>query len=299
MGTDKAEWCASAPHIADVHGRGGRFVAAALLALGLSGPAAADRIPHVGPRGEAGFAEYQQAEGHRAFVIAPGGAWAWRTDEASADTALEAALAACAGYTEQACVPYAIDDRIVFDAAGWPRLWRTALPPAPATGMRHGERLPDLAFADRTGHAVRLSALRGRITIVHFWGSWCPPCRREFPGLQQLQRRLDTELPGEVALVLLQVREPFADSLRWARENRFDDVPLRDSGATADSDRLTLADGRTLPDRAFSAVFPSSYLLDRNGTVILSHRGPVHDWLEYLPFLKELAGQRLAVTAGN
>jgi hypothetical protein len=90
-------------------------------------------------------------------------------------------------------------------------------------------------------------------------------------------------------MVLLQVREPFAASLDWARGNRFDDLPLHDSGAGATSDRLRLADGGSLPDRDLTPVFPGSYILDRNGTVALFHRGPVHDWMEYLPFLKELA----------
>ena len=50
-----------------------------------------------------------------------------------------------------------------------------------------------------------------------------------------------------------------------------------------------LADGQRIEDRNIARVFPSSYVLDRNGIVLFSNFGPVDDWLEYLPFFAHAA----------
>jgi len=42
---------------------------------------------------------------------------------------------------------------------------------------------PDFSFTDLNGHTSDLSAFRGKIVILHFWATWCPPCLVEFPKL--------------------------------------------------------------------------------------------------------------------
>jgi thiol-disulfide isomerase/thioredoxin len=43
---------------------------------------------------------------------------------------------------------------------------------------------PDFTATSLTGTPVRLAAYRGRIVVLNFWGSWCPPCRNEAPTLE-------------------------------------------------------------------------------------------------------------------
>lgn len=47
--------------------------------------------------------------------------------------------------------------------------------------------LPTVALASLDGQGVALSGFRGRPTVVNLWATWCPPCRREMPMLQQAQ----------------------------------------------------------------------------------------------------------------
>jgi thiol-disulfide isomerase/thioredoxin len=47
---------------------------------------------------------------------------------------------------------------------------------------------PKLTLKDTEGRYVRLSDYRGKVVLVNFWATWCPPCRTEIPDLIKLQR---------------------------------------------------------------------------------------------------------------
>jgi peroxiredoxin len=47
---------------------------------------------------------------------------------------------------------------------------------------------PDYNLPDIDGHTVSLAAQRGKVTLLNFWGTWCPPCQVEIPDLVRLDR---------------------------------------------------------------------------------------------------------------
>lgn len=258
----------------------------------LAAPALEDTaaLPHLDGQGQAGYRTFLQQENHRAFVIAPGGGWAWRAGMPSPAAAKQAALQDCAEQNA-VCVPYAVDQQRVFDAKIWSTLWRPYLTEAQASsareGLLRGLRFPDLRLKDADGQAVKLSNWRGEVLVLHFWGSWCPPCRRELPDLHKLQQRLKNS--RGIRLVTIQVREPVSSARGWLAE-RMLSLPLYDSGAVDEGEQsMRLADGRVIPDRSLAPVFPTTYVLDRHGIVVFAHMGPLHQWSQYLPFLKDVA----------
>lgn len=50
-----------------------------------------------------------------------------------------------------------------------------------------GRRAPDINLPTLSGGRFHLSKLRGNAVVVSFWGTWCPPCRKEFPELVRVQ----------------------------------------------------------------------------------------------------------------
>ena len=50
---------------------------------------------------------------------------------------------------------------------------------------------PAFALPDLAGDTVTLAGLRGKVTLVNFWASWCDPCREEFPHMAELYREFD------------------------------------------------------------------------------------------------------------
>lgn len=59
---------------------------------------------------------------------------------------------------------------------------------AKVVGGREGMTVPPLALATLEGKALDLGAQRGKVVIVDFWDTWCGPCLRALPHLQELSR---------------------------------------------------------------------------------------------------------------
>ncbi len=107
------------------------------------------------------------------------------------------------------------------------------------------------------GKRLKLSDLRGKVVIVDFWGTWCPPCRAEVPHFVALRK----ELAGKVEVVGMTWEQGQADEatrakvLRFARENGVE-YPL-----TLLSDRAEL---QKVPDLN---AFPTTLFVDKQGRV--------------------------------
>ena len=246
--------------------------------------------PQLDERGRAGYAEFQRAPPHRAFSIAPGGAWSWRGEMETPELAMQAALADCQGLARRTCLAYALDDKVIFNQQDWARAWRPYQTAAQAksavTGLKPGQRFPDLAWRDAGGERS-VSKLRGSVVLLHFWGSWCPPCQREMPDLQKLYARL--EAAPNLRFVFLPVREATSKSRAWLRERGIN-LPVADTGTPAEkAGAFKLGNGGRIADRDLARVFPTTYILDRNGIVLFAQNGPVADWLALEPLLKDAA----------
>src|SRR3990170_3973550 len=53
--------------------------------------------------------------------------------------------------------------------------------------------VPDLAFKDSSGSEVNLSKWQGRVVLLNLWATWCAPCRREMPTLNDVQKQLGSK----------------------------------------------------------------------------------------------------------
>jgi cytochrome c biogenesis protein CcmG/thiol:disulfide interchange protein DsbE len=59
----------------------------------------------------------------------------------------------------------------------------------PMVALSQDSQPANLRLKDIHGHYIRLSDYRGKVVLVNFWATWCPPCRKEIPDLIKLQRK--------------------------------------------------------------------------------------------------------------
>jgi len=108
-----------------------------------------------------------------------------------------------------------------------------------------------------TAGEVSLAALRGQLVYVDFWASWCVPCRRSFPWMNELHARYAERGLHIVAINLDQDREAAAAFLA-ATEPRFT-IAWDPAGDSAER---------------FGVIgMPSSWLIDADGRIVDNHVG--------------------------
>ena len=57
------------------------------------------------------------------------------------------------------------------------------------SGDAKGQTAPDFELKDLAGNNVRLSDYHGKVVLLNFWATWCPPCKEEMPWFVDLQKR--------------------------------------------------------------------------------------------------------------
>ncbi|MBC8145644.1 MAG: TlpA family protein disulfide reductase, partial [bacterium] len=85
-----------------------------------------------------------------------------------------------------------------------------------------GGNAPDFAWSDGRGQH-KLSDYRGKVVMINFWGTWCPPCRRELPALVKIREELAPE-KFEIIGINIGEREQAGSTVqenvtRFAKEN--------------------------------------------------------------------------------
>lgn len=56
-------------------------------------------------------------------------------------------------------------------------------------GISEGEIAPDFTLKDLKGIEVNLKEFKGKVVLLNFWATWCPPCRKEIPSMVELYKR--------------------------------------------------------------------------------------------------------------
>lgn len=121
--------------------------------------------------------------------------------------------------------------------------------------------VPPLQAFDLQGKTWRLAELRGRVVVLNFWATWCPPCRAEMPSLQQMAEIYG---PDKLVVLAINVKEGPRRITQYLQSSGLNLTVLLDpQGETA---------------RQWGAnVLPTTHLIDAEGRPRLRLRGEV-DW---------------------
>jgi len=125
------------------------------------------------------------------------------------------------------------------------------------TLLKARNQVEPFAARDLDGHEVSLASLRGKVVIVNFWATWCPPCREEIPDLVALQAKYKDRLQ----IVGISQDEGALDQVRRFAAARQMNYPIV----------MTTSDieGRFPPVHAL----PTSFIIDPEGRLAQRHVG--------------------------
>ncbi len=124
---------------------------------------------------------------------------------------------------------------------------------------RPGKEAPDFTLETLDGETIRLSDLRGKIVLINFWATWCPPCREEMPALQAAYEKHR----DEGFLILGVDLQEAPDTVRAFRDEFGITFPL-----------LLDRDGAVFNLYRIQAI-PTSFFVDPQGTIQVLHVGPM------------------------
>jgi len=109
----------------------------------------------------------------------------------------------------------------------------------------------DFTLNDLQGKSWTLKALQGKVVLVNFWATWCPPCRKEMPDLDVLYRRFKDQ-----GLVILSISDEEADKVKSYLAEKPVTYPI------------LLDPGRKVNDLFRINGIPKSFVYDRNGKLV-------------------------------
>ena len=99
----------------------------------------------------------------------------------------------------------------------------------PRGGPPVGQPAPAVSGDMLDGSSLDLAVLKGRVTVIDFWATWCPPCVRSLPALQALHRRYAGDSQVSVISVNLDEGEHLERRVRtFMKERRYDFPVLLD-----------------------------------------------------------------------
>jgi len=127
---------------------------------------------------------------------------------------------------------------------------------------RIGSAAPDFTVHD-SDRTVTLSQLKGRVVVLNFWATWCPPCIEEMPSLVQMQQRMKAK---GVTVLAVSVDVDQDNYQRFLKDHSVNLLSVRDADQKSNALYGTFK-------------FPETYVIDRSGIVRRKFIGAV-DWTE-------------------
>lgn len=147
---------------------------------------------------------------------------------------------------------------------------------AAATLAGEGAEAPDFTVEMIDGSKVTLSELRGKVVLLNFWATWCPPCRQE---LTRVQTDIIDRFAGKEFVFLPVSRGEKREAVEAFREKTGYAFPMG------------LDPARTVYDRYASNYIPRNFVIDRKGKVVLATVGyDEHEFEELIRTIEKTLG---------
>jgi len=136
--------------------------------------------------------------------------------------------------------------------------------------------MPESTISGFTGGSVSNKDFAGKITLLNFWATWCPPCRAEMPSIE----RLYTAMQGKrFQIIAVNAGEHRAQVASFIEKNKY-------------TFPIYLDESNTLSSLFAARGIPSTYLLNKEGKIMAARIGAMeYDQAELIKLFKDMADE--------
>jgi len=111
---------------------------------------------------------------------------------------------------------------------------------------------PEFSLKDLQGNALSLASYKGKVLVLNFWATWCPPCRREIPDFIEAYKELKDK---GLEILGVSVDELSEDALRDWTQKAGMNYPV------------ALATAKIVADYRPGEYIPATIVIDRRGSI--------------------------------
>lgn len=130
-------------------------------------------------------------------------------------------------------------------------------------------KAPDFKLAMLDGSEFYLSDFSGKVVMLNFWGTWCPPCRKEIPDLVNLQKKYNKDGLEIVGITL--TSGSAADIQKFVDEKKINYTVLTNI-KDGETEQVTFLYGQAIGQQISS--IPTTLIIDREGYIVKGYLGP-------------------------
>ena len=116
----------------------------------------------------------------------------------------------------------------------------------------------DFYVKSTDGRGILLSALKGKVVVLNFWATWCPPCRQEIPGFLEVYSRYKSQGLEIVGLSVERGKEKEVASFISSYNISYP---------------VSIADSSVISDYGPIEYIPTTFIVNRDGDIVYKHVG--------------------------
>ncbi len=137
-------------------------------------------------------------------------------------------------------------------------------------------KAPDFTLANLDGSWFKLSDLKGKVIMLNFWGTWCPPCRREIPDFVKLMEKYNKD---GLEIVGVTLTSGNADKIQQFVDSNGMNYTLLTDIDNNETQVVTARYGEVTGERING--IPTTFIIDRNGYIVKRYVGPRSESIFY------------------
>ncbi|BAU54013.1 TlpA family protein disulfide reductase [Mucilaginibacter gotjawali] len=134
----------------------------------------------------------------------------------------------------------------------------------PPTGSTVNEKentgntaIPYLLLKSSDGKTLNIQDLKGKVILINFWATWCPPCVAEMPSINALYKRFKNN--PHIVIFPVDVDNNFSKSVPFMKKNAYA-LPVYNLASQ-------------MPEGYLGNAIPTTVILDKTGKMVLRHEG--------------------------